>query len=290
MWEFRTSSLVCDAGDDVRAFAAGRPEMVALDIDGTLHVAPDADPRAHTTISSAVRAAVRAVAISGAHVVLCTGRLSSATLPFLRELDLSAGFAVCSNGAVLIDAATGRIVEQVVFDLLDPIAMLRERLPGAIFVAENPGVGVRATGRVHDADMHYGEREFVDIDELAVTATTRLAVHWPRHSGQELAAVLAGIDLGGVRFCCYSGEPLADLTATGVSKAAMLELLRVELGVAATETLAVGDGINDLEMLAWAAHGVAMGQSPAAVLAAADQVCPSATDDGLAVALSQWFP
>ena len=290
MWEFRTSSLVCDAGDDVRAFAAGRPEMVALDIDGTLHVAPDADPRAHTTISSAVRAAVRAVAISGAHVVLCTGRLSPATLPFLRELDISAGFAVCSNGAVLIDAATGRIVEQVVFDLLDPIAMLRERLPGAIFVAENPGVGVRATGRVHDADMHYGEREFVDIDELAVTATTRLAVHWPRHSGQELAAVLAGIDLGGVRFCGYSGEPLADLTATGVSKAAMLELLRVELGVAATETLAVGDGINDLEMLAWAAHGVAMGQSPAAVLAAADQVCPSATDDGLAVALSQWFP
>jgi hypothetical protein len=164
-------------------------------------------------------------------VVLCTGRLSPATLPFLRELDLSAGFAVCSNGAVLIDAATGRIVEQVVFDLLDPIAMLRERLPGAIFVAENPGVGVRATGRVHDADMHYGEREFVDIDELAVTATTRLAVHWPRHSGQELAAVLAGVDLGGVRFCCYSGEPLADLTATGVSKAAMLELLRVELGL-----------------------------------------------------------
>jgi HAD superfamily hydrolase (TIGR01484 family) len=270
-------------------FEAGRPQMVVLDIDGTLHVAPDADPRPHTTISSAVRAAVRAVVISGAHVVLCTGRLSPATLPFLRELDISAGFAVCSNGAVLIDAATGRIVEQVVFNLLDPITVLRERLPGAIFVAENPGVGVRATGRVDDADMHYGESEFVDIDELAATATTRLAVHWPGHSGQELAAVLAGIDLAGVRSCCYSGEPLADLTAAGVSKAAMLEVLRVELGVAATETLAVGDGINDLEMLAWAAHGVAMGHSPAPVLAAADQVCPSGADDGLATALSQWF-
>jgi len=71
-----------------------------------------------------VRAAVRAVFGSGAHVVLSTGRLSPATLPFLRELDLSAGFAVCSNGAVLINAATGLIVEQVVFDLRDPIAVL----------------------------------------------------------------------------------------------------------------------------------------------------------------------
>jgi len=59
--------------------------------------------------------------------------------------------------------------------------------------------------------------------------------------------------------------------------------------VPASETLAVGDGINDLEMLAWAAHGVAMGHSPALVLAAADQICPPGADDGLATALSQWF-
>jgi myo-inositol-1(or 4)-monophosphatase len=50
-----------------------------------------------------------------------------------------------------------------------------------------------------------------------------------------------------------------------VSKAAMLERLRVELGVPTTETLAIGDGVNDLEMLAWAADGVAMGHSPAPV-------------------------
>ena len=114
-------------------FAAGRPEMVVLDIDGTLHVAPDTESRAHETISAAVRAAVRAVVRSGAHVVLCTGKLSPATLPFLREVDISAGFAVCSNGAVLIDAAIGHVVDQVVFDLLNPMTVLREKLPGAVF-------------------------------------------------------------------------------------------------------------------------------------------------------------
>jgi HAD superfamily hydrolase (TIGR01484 family) len=276
-------------GDEAATFAAGRPRMVVLDVDGTLHVAPDTDPRAHETISVAVRAAVRAAVRSGVHVVLCTGRLSPATLPFLRELDISAGFAVCSNGAVLIDVATGRIVEQVSFELREPIVALRARLPGAIFVAEHPGVGVRATDRVDDADMHYGTVELVDVDELAGTSSTRLAVHWPGRSGQMLAEALDGVDLPGVRCCCYSDEPLADLTAAGVSKAAMLERLRIALGVPATETLAVGDGINDLEMLAWAAHGVAMGHSPEAVLAVADQVCPAGVDDGLAIALAQWF-
>jgi len=271
------------------SFEFGRPGMVVLDIDGTLHVAPDTDSRAHKTISPAVRAAVRAVVRSGVHVVLCTGRLSPATVPFLRELNLSVGFAVCSNGAVLMDATTGRIVEQVMFDLRDPIAMLREHLPGAIFVAESPGVGVMATGRVDDADTQYGNVELVNIDALSDTSTTRLAVHWPGRSGLELADALAGLILPGVRCCCYTDEPLADLMAAGVSKAAMLERLRVILGVPATETLAVGDGINDLEMLAWAAHGVAMGHSPPPVLAAADQVCPSGVEDGLATVLSQWF-
>jgi hydroxymethylpyrimidine pyrophosphatase-like HAD family hydrolase len=137
--------------------------------------------------------------------------------------------------------------------------------------------------------MHYGEIELVDLDQLAATPTTRLGVHWAGHRGTSLAEVLSNTDLPGIRCCCYPGEPLADLTAAEVSKAAMLEKLRVELSVAAGETLAVGDGINDLEMLSWAAHGVAMGHSPPAVLAVADEICPSGAEDGLAIALSRWF-
>lgn len=270
-------------------FAAGRPEMVVLDIDGTLHVAPDTDRRAHETITAAVRSVVRSVVRSGVHVVLCTGRLSPATLPFLRELDISTGFAVCSNGATLIDAGTGHVVERIMFDLLEPITVLREQLPGAVFVAENPGIGVIATGRVDNADMHFGDVELIGIDELAAIATTRLAVHWPGRSGRTLAHALTSVDIPGVRCCCYPDEPLADLTATEVSKAAMLERLRIMLGVPVSETLAVGDGINDVQMLAWAAHGVAMGQAPAELMAVADEICPPGIDDGLASALLQWF-
>jgi hypothetical protein len=53
------------AAVDVVIFAEGRPGMVVLDVDGTLHVAPGTDPLAHEPISSAVRAAVRAAIRSG---------------------------------------------------------------------------------------------------------------------------------------------------------------------------------------------------------------------------------
>jgi hypothetical protein len=38
---------------------------------------------------------------------------------------LSAGFAVCSNGAFRIDAATGHTVEQIVFDLRSDLGVAR---------------------------------------------------------------------------------------------------------------------------------------------------------------------
>ena len=49
--------------------------------------------------------------------------------------------------------------------------------------------------------------------------------------------------------------------------------------------MAIGDQYNDLEMLAAAGHGVAMGGSPAEVRAAARHVTASVDEEGFAVAL-----
>jgi hydroxymethylpyrimidine pyrophosphatase-like HAD family hydrolase len=44
--------------------------------------------------------------------------------------------------------------------------------------------------------------------------------------------------------------------------------------------VAIGDGGNDVQMLRWAARGVAMGHAPEAVRAAADEVTGGIEDDG----------
>ena len=66
-----------------------------------------------------------------------------------------------------------------------------------------------------------------------------------------------------------------------MSKGSALELVRRRLGVEPIHTVAVGDQRNDLEMLHWAARGVAMGNAPDEVKAAADETTLDVDDDGL---------
>jgi hydroxymethylpyrimidine pyrophosphatase-like HAD family hydrolase len=67
-----------------------------------------------------------------------------------------------------------------------------------------------------------------------------------------------------------------------------MERVRMSLGVPRERVMAVGDGRNDIDMLGWAAEfgrGVAMGESPDDVLAAASEVTGNVVVDGLAMVL-----
>jgi hydroxymethylpyrimidine pyrophosphatase-like HAD family hydrolase len=59
--------------------------------------------------------------------------------------------------------------------------------------------------------------------------------------------------------------------------------------VAACDIVAFGDMPNDLEMLEWAGHGVAMGNAHPALHEVAAEVTATNADDGLAVVLERWF-
>ena len=53
--------------------------------------------------------------------------------------------------------------------------------------------------------------------------------------------------------------------------------------------MAFGDMPNDVPMLRWAGHGVAMGNAHAEALAAADEVTTGNDDDGVARVLERWW-
>ncbi|HEY8742006.1 MAG TPA: HAD hydrolase family protein, partial [Chloroflexota bacterium] len=57
------------------------------------------------------------------------------------------------------------------------------------------------------------------------------------------------------------------------------------LGIAREEVVAIGDNLNDLDMVQYAGLGIAMGNGAPAVQQAAGWVCPSQADDGVAVAI-----
>ena len=260
---------------------ATRPLMVCLDLDGTTI---DYDSVLHPE----VRDAVLATSAAGHTVVIATGRTLMATLPLARELELTTGYLVCSNGAVVVRLHPAlpdgyEIVEKVTFDPGPALALLREHLPGAFVAAEVIGVGHRISAGFPQGLLQ-GELTLASWEELGSEPVTRLTFHDPGGTEQEFLDAIDDIGLHGVNYSVGYTAWL-DLAPEGVSKASALEGVRRWLGVEPCDTVAVGDQRNDLEMLDWAARGVAMGQAPAEVLAAADEVTGHVDDHGLAQVL-----
>ena len=73
-----------------------------------------------------------------------------------------------------------------------------------------------------------------------------------------------------------------ELNIAAANKGDGLLALCARLGIAPEETLAFGDGTNDLSLIRAAGCGVAMGNADFAVKAAADAVCDDNEHDGLA--------
>jgi HAD superfamily hydrolase (TIGR01484 family) len=257
--------------------------LAALDIDGTI---VDHDG----LLTDRVRSAVRRVVESGVHVVVATGRSVHATLPVLDRLSLTSGYTVCSNGAIVLrlDPRLDRGYEVVHREEFDPTAVLkslRDHLPTALYAVEMVGEGYRLTAPFPPGELS-GPLQLVPFDELLDSLATRVIVRSLDHTSAEFLELTERLGLHEVSYA-VGWTAWLDLAPEGVSKASALEIVRRWLEVPADATLAVGDGRNDLEMFAWAARSVAMGQSVPEVLAAADEVAADVTQDGLAVILER---
>ncbi len=255
--------------------------LVALDIDGTLLSYSG-------ELSPAVADAVRAVVDAGHHVVLSTGRGVLATAPVAQLLGLDDGFMVTSNGSVTsrLDPTTPagyEVVETVTFDPAPALAVMHAEFPTAYFAVEEVGRGFRLNREFPPGELE-GAQDVVSMEQLGAHHVTRLVVRSPDHTSEEFHAAVQTLGLSDVTYA-IGWTAWMDVAPDGVSKASALEKVRVELGVAAEDTIAVGDGSNDLEMLRWAARGIAMGHAPEHVRAAADEVTGTIEDDGAAHAL-----
>jgi hydroxymethylpyrimidine pyrophosphatase-like HAD family hydrolase len=72
------------------------------------------------------------------------------------------------------------------------------------------------------------------------------------------------------------------------SKATGLRALAQRLDISMDQVMAIGDGINDREMIEAAGWGVAMEHAPNAVKAVADAVTGNNSEDGAAQAIEHY--
>lgn len=255
--------------------------LVALDVDGTILT--------HSgELRRATRDAIRAVADAGHHIVISTGRSVVATTPVLEMLDLTHGWAVCSNGAVTIELDPGepagyRIEDTTTFDPRPAMTLVRDHAPDIFVAVEEVGVGFKVA-RPYPDGILMGEQIVLPWEDLVAKPTTRVTFHDPEAATEDFLQLVERIGLHGVSYAVGYTAWL-DLAPEGVSKGSALEVVRRRLAIEPTLTVAAGDQRNDLEMLRWAARGVAMGEAPPEVVAAASETTGSVYEDGLAHAL-----
>jgi Cof subfamily protein (haloacid dehalogenase superfamily) len=264
----------------------GARKLVALDVDGTL-----VNHDGH--MSAAVREAARAVVEAGHQVVVATGRSLNATLPVIELIGMRSGYAICSNGAVTLRIDAGladgyEVVDRVTFNPGPALRVLRSKLPTAKFALEDEEGKFLSTERFQDATFGI-EAEGVDFETLAEATAVRVVVSSADSTPEEFEHAIDSAGLHGVTYS-VGWSAWLDIAASGVTKASALETLRRQLGVDPADTVAMGDGRNDIEMLDWAARSVAMGQAPAEVAAVAREVTGTVEQDGAAAVLRSLLP
>ncbi len=261
------------------------PWLVALDIDGTtMHE--------DGTISERVLDQVRRLDAAGHEIMLATGRSAATTLPVLDRLEIAPRYVVCSNGAITLhrdpDSPTGYRREWVeTFDPTDVLLSIKSHLTTARYAVEDEHGYYRYTEPFPDATIGL-DSEHVDFDDLLRHAATRVVVISPDHDMDDFLRVVDRMGLNRVSYA-IGWTAWLDIAPDGVNKATAMERVRAEMGIPRDRVMAVGDGRNDIELLQWAAvhgRGVAMGQAPDEVIAAAGETTGAVQDDGLAFALS----
>lgn len=263
--------------------------MLALDVDGTLL---DGQGR----LTERVREAVRMARRSGLEVCLVSNRRPRSMAGLAQALELTCPL-VAFNGGLVVDPATLRplrsvtMPREVVGDTMrmwngEDLSVFAYRLvykgepdifytrhpdwpPSAAYIA---AAGANAARLSSPADMDWEPLRVVVRDgEEAVRGARRLAE--PR------------LDLERVRvhhFRDYNGTWHYQVDPHGATKTAGLQYVCQHLGFSAAEVVAVGDPLNDLDLLEFAGLGVAMGNAQPELKRRADVVIGDHDRHGLA--------
>lgn len=267
------------------------PRLIACDVDGTLF-------DENETITPRTRDAVRAAVVGGARFLVATGRPPRWIRPVVDALGF-APTAVCANGAVIYDPEHDRVLaaRTLPVDKLAELAELATRvIPGAGLAVERIGERAHDTATPQFISSPGYEHAWlnpdnteVSIEDLLSAPAIKLLIRKSGARSADMAAELAkhvGIE-GDITYSTNNG--LVEIVPLGISKASGVQEIAKPLGITSDEVVAFGDMPNDLPMLRWSGHGVAMGNAHPEVLAAADEVTAPNNDDGVGRVLERWW-
>ena len=247
--------------------------LLAFDLDNTVVTrAEEIPPR--------ILKAVHTAKAAGHHIAVLTGRPNASALPYVKQLEVSGPYAV-NHGAQVIGA--------------DGEPLSRSVIPAreALELIQTYGVGRGLEyAFMKDDDIHVNNphdprwgwahtlnRNVLTFDSGAVGDADKVVFGAAREGPRMLAELTRDYPK---LMTYYWPDGFFEITGEGADKGTALARICQELGVAQGDTVAFGDGVNDVTMMRWAGRSVAVGESHPDVLAASDEQVAEPEDGGVA--------
>lgn len=254
--------------------------MIVSDLDGTL-LGGDSQ------LTSRTIAAVHSAIDAGIEFVAATGRSWRSALPKLERVPIR--WVVCSNGGLVWDRLTG----EMAFSRPIPSAAAMAARE-AILAHHSAGFGWEALDGFHFDPVFI--ENCPHVDEIGMgndpgplsgaSEPTKLFVCVPGLRRLALQDAVTAVLPPGVT-ATASGADFLETTREDVDKATTVTILADRMGIEPGEIMAFGDQLNDVPLLAWAGHSVAMGNAHTHVTSHATEITASNVDDGVAVVIER---
>jgi Cof subfamily protein (haloacid dehalogenase superfamily) len=259
--------------------------VLACDLDRTL-IPRDAvlRPRTREAIASAHAAGIR--------VLIVTGRMFQSARPYARAAGIHDPL-ICYQGAVVAEPDSGKFLRHEPI----PLELARE----TIAAVQDAGftLNVYVDDELYVAELTPEAESYAGFQDITVHTVGDLLA-WLDSPPTKLVSVADPVALDGLEvrmkehfdgrlYISKSLPHFLEFASPDVTKGSGLAFLAEHLGFTREQTVAFGDGENDVELLEWAGYAVAVANAHERVLAAADFVCPSVDEEGVAQVIEAYL-
>jgi Cof subfamily protein (haloacid dehalogenase superfamily) len=214
----------------------------------------------------------------------------------VRPYALEAGLddpVVCYQGAVVAEPISGRWLRH------EPIPLELARDAIAAVSEEGFGLNCYVDDELYVAEVTPEARRYADFQHLELHSVGDLLA-WLDRSPTKLVViddpeVLDDLEqrmlarFHGRLYISKSLPYFLEFASADVTKAAGLDFLAEHLGFTREQTIAFGDGENDIELVDWAGYGIAVANAHERVKGVADFVCPPVDEEGVAQVLEAFL-
>lgn len=266
--------------------------LLATDIDDTI-LAPDG------SLPEANRAALHTLHRRGIAVVFSSGRATAS----LRRVALGIvepaddEFLISFNGARVTSVLSDHVLSEQLIDraTIGDIAsytraeqLLIHGYDGDAFFAEHTAPGQRERSEQYAVDTGMTWQAVPELGDALPQGSAKLLIIGDHGALAEHREKL--IEIGGGRLdVTFSKPTYLEVVPAGISKGTALATLADHVGIPIAETVAVGDSLNDIEMIRAAGLGVAVANARDELKAEADVVLERSAEDGAIQELVERF-